>query len=74
MLADHESALTRLVAHLAEPRRATECFAVLFKRPIVEQTFSLALSESLAHLTCLMTRGMATRSLGTDGAWLWRSP
>ncbi|MEI6097391.1 MAG: MBL fold metallo-hydrolase [Alphaproteobacteria bacterium] len=73
MLTDHETALTRLVTHLSEPRRATECFPVLFKRPIVEQTFSLALSESLAHLNCLTNRGMATRSLGADGAWLWRS-
>ena len=71
MQAEHEAALTRLIAHLAEPRRATECFAVLFKRPIVEQTFGLALSESLAHLNCLMQRGAVARHLGSDGAWTW---
>ncbi len=73
MLKDHESALTRLQDHLREPRRATECFAVLFKRPIVDQTFSLALSESIAHLNCLRGRGTITRDLAPDGAWSWRS-
>jgi len=72
MLADHEAALLRLADHLSEPRRATECFAVLFKRPVIDQTFMLALSESIAHLNCLLHRGMATRSLGADGAWSWR--
>ena len=72
MLADHDAALARLLDHLSEPRRATDCFAVLFKRPVVEQTFSLALSESVAHLNCLMRRGRVVRDFAPDGAWLWR--
>ena len=73
MLADHEAGLSRLTAHLTEPRRATDCFAVLFKRPVTPQTFSLALSESVAHLNCLLRRGAVTRQLGDGGAWLWQA-
>ena len=73
MVADHETALTRLQDHLRIPARATECFTVLFKRPIVDQTFGLALSESIAHLNCLLNRGTVRRDLSPDGAWLWRS-
>ena len=72
MQTDHETALSRLLDHLTEPRRATECFAVLFKRPVGEQTFSLALTESVAHLNCLAQRGTVTRELQADGAWTWR--
>ena len=73
MAADHEAALGRLWSHLATPRRATDCFPVLFKRPIGPETFGMALSESIAHLNCLLHRGLACRDLSADGAWLWRA-
>jgi glyoxylase-like metal-dependent hydrolase (beta-lactamase superfamily II) len=73
MLADHEAGLSRLLDHLTEPRRATDCFSVLFKRPVGEQTFGLALSESVAHLNCLLHRGLVTRVLSDSGAWLWQA-
>ena len=73
MLQDHETALTRLLDHLRTPRRATECFSVLFKRPVVDQTYSLALSESIAHLNCLLQRGAVSRTLSADGSWSWQS-
>ena len=73
MLVDHESALSRLLSHLAEPRRATDCFSVLFKRPVIAQTFGLALSEAVAHLNCLLQRGAVTRRLSENGAWLWQA-
>ncbi len=73
MLDDHEAALERLVAHLATPRTATDCFPVLFKRPVVAETFTMALCESLAHLNCLLRRGLVSRDLSPSGAWLWRA-
>ncbi len=73
MAADHEAALDRLWTHLATPKRATECFPVLFKRPIGPETFGMALCESIAHLNCLLQRGLASRDLSPDGAWAWQA-
>lgn len=73
MVTDHEAALDRLRSHLAKPARAADCFPVLFKRPVGPETFSLALCESIAHLNCLLTRGLVSRDLAPDGAWLWRA-
>ena len=73
MVGDHELALDRLVDHLATPKRATECFPVLFKRPIGPETFGMALGESVAHLNCLLLRGAVSRDLLADGAWAWRA-
>ncbi|MEO8240757.1 MAG: MBL fold metallo-hydrolase [bacterium] len=73
MIDDHESALTGLLAHLHQTRRATECFPVLFKRPIDGSNFGMALAESIAHLNCLLQRGAVTRHLSSDGAWLWHA-
>lgn len=70
---NHHSALRRLHAHLSEPRRASECFAPLFKRTITEDVYGLALVESLAHLNHLVAQGQATRRAGPDGVWLWQA-
>ena len=71
--ADHERALDRLWTHLATPKPATECFPVLFKRPVGPETFGMALGESVAHLNCLLQRGLVSRDLSPQGAWLWRA-
>lgn len=73
MTQHHEQALTRLLDHLRTPRLATDCFAMLFKRPITEATFGMAVSESVAHLNCLLTRGQVTRHLTPEGAWAWQA-
>ncbi len=73
MVDEHEVSLTALTAHLARPKLATECFPVLFKRPIDSNTFGMALAESIAHLNCLSARGAVTRRLSADGAWLWQA-
>ena len=72
-LSDHHTlALDRLRLHLDQPRRATECFAPLFKRKIDAGTYGHALVEAVAHLNHLHRLGEVSRSLGDDGAWLWR--
>ncbi|MDG4649859.1 MBL fold metallo-hydrolase [Roseibacterium sp. SDUM158017] len=72
MIENHESALDRLRAHLAEaPRTAAECFAPLFRRRIDEGTYGLALVEAVAHLNHLLHLGEVTRERRADGAWLW---
>ena len=73
MIENHDSALLRLLAHLDSARTATECFSVLFKRPIGEAEYGLALVEAVAHLNHLLQAGQVTRTRADDGAWLWQS-
>ncbi len=72
-ISSHEAALERLLAHIATPKRAVECFAPLFRRQIGPADFGLALAEALAHLNCLLQAGRATRHLSGQGAWLWQA-
>jgi glyoxylase-like metal-dependent hydrolase (beta-lactamase superfamily II) len=70
---NHEGALDRLLAHLAEPRTAAECFPALFLREIGPGEYGLALVEAMAHCLHLWHRGLATREARADGAWMWRA-
>lgn len=72
MIENHEGALNRLRALLAEgPRPASACFPALFKRPIGEPEYGLALVEAVAHLNHLLHLGQVRRTLGPDDTWLW---
>ena len=71
MIENHASALGRLVEHLGQPRTAQDCFQPLFKREIGTAEQGLALVEAVAHLNCLLGRGMVRRSLRQGGAWHW---
>lgn len=73
MIDNHHGALARLCKHLDQPRRASDCFAPLFKREIGGGEYGLALVESVAHLNHLHQTGRARRWLGPDGAWLWQA-
>lgn len=58
----HRVSLDRLHARLAEtPRRAVDCFGVLFARAVDDSILGLATGEALAHLRHLETTGRATR-------------
>jgi glyoxylase-like metal-dependent hydrolase (beta-lactamase superfamily II) len=72
MAENHHQALERLLGHLHEPQTAAGCFPALYKRPIGEGEYGLALVEAVAHLNCLLRRGQVCRSLRADGAWLWQ--
>ena len=71
MVENHEGALERLLAHLAQARRATDCFAPLFKREIGADEYGMALVETVAHLNHLHQSGKARRWKEADGAWRW---
>ena len=71
MVENHESALNRLMDHLTTPQTAATCFIPLFRREIGPAEHGLALVEAIAHLNCLLRRGLVSRSLGPDGAWAW---
>jgi glyoxylase-like metal-dependent hydrolase (beta-lactamase superfamily II) len=64
----HRERLDALHAHLSEPRRAVDCFPVLFGRKIDESIIGLATGESMAHLRRLEVEGRARREV-RDGAY-----
>ncbi len=67
IIESHERDLDSLYAHLAQPRRAVDCFPALFKREITEHLLQLATGETLAHLNCLIGRRMVQRKRDPDG-------
>jgi glyoxylase-like metal-dependent hydrolase (beta-lactamase superfamily II) len=73
MIENHESALVRLLDHLSSPQTAAQCFPPLFKRDIGPAEHGLALVEAVAHLNCLLQRGLVSRSLDANGAWEWQA-
>ena len=66
--AEHRQRLDELEAHLAEPRRAVDCFGRLFRRAIGPDVLGMATGEALAHLRRLEVEGRAIREVG-DGVW-----
>ena len=70
---NHHGALRRLQAHLGVPRRASDCFAPLFKREITDAVYGLALVEAVAHLNHLVAAGHARRFSDAEGVWLWQT-
>jgi len=58
----HETSLDRLCKRIGEvPRRAVDCFGVLFAREIDDSIRGLATGEALAHLRHLEVTGRARR-------------
>lgn len=68
----HRGRLDALHAHLVEPRRAVDCFSVLFGRAIEGDNLGLATGEALAHLRRLEVEGRAKRQRVDDIDW-WQS-
>ncbi|MBV8687802.1 MAG: MBL fold metallo-hydrolase [Alphaproteobacteria bacterium] len=64
----HADRLEALHRHLATPRRAVDCFSVLFARAIDDGLLGLATGEALAHLRHLEAGGRAVRTV-RDGIW-----
>ena len=73
LIDNHHGALARLEEHLDTPMAAGDCFAPLFKRPIGEGEYGLALVEAMAHCLHLWHEGRAERTVGADGAWLFQA-
>ena len=70
----HEQRLTRMHAELAQPKRAVDVFGVLFSRHVGADMLIMATGESVAHLNCLIARGLAVRELDPSGvAWYRRA-
>ena len=69
----HRGRLEALHVHLAEPRRAVDCFSVLFGRAIGDNSFGLATGEALAHLRRLEVEGLARREVRDGVHWYARA-
>ena len=65
----HRDRLDALHAHLAEPRRAVDCFSILFGRKIDDSVFGLATGEAMAHLRHLEVEGKAVRDVHDGVHW-----
>ena len=72
--AGHRMQLDALHAHLREPRRAVDCFAVLFSRVVDEGIFGLATGEAMAHLRRLEVEERARREVRDGVAWFSAAP
>lgn len=69
---EHHQRLDGIAKALGEPRRAVDCFPLLFKRTIGAEHRGLATGETLAHLRYLEVDGRVTREI-RDGVWWWRA-
>jgi len=72
LIDNHHGALDRLMDYLDQPKSAAECYTPLFKRPIGEGEYGLALVEAVAHVNHLYCIGKLHRSRRADGAWLYQ--
>ncbi|MFM2390086.1 MAG: hypothetical protein RLZZ437_1641 [Pseudomonadota bacterium] len=73
MIENHEQALSRLVAFLRTPATAHDCMLTLFKREIGAAEYGLAIVEAVAHLNCLLQRGLVSRHLDANGRNQWQT-
>lgn len=71
---EHRQRLDMLAEHLATPARATDCFSVLFRRPIDDpMMLGMATGEALAHLRRLEIEGRAVREVRGGVWWFHRA-
>jgi glyoxylase-like metal-dependent hydrolase (beta-lactamase superfamily II) len=69
----HEERLAILQHELTTPKRAIDMFSLLFRRRIGADVLSMATGEALAHLNCLITRGLVVRESDAAGIGWYRS-
>jgi glyoxylase-like metal-dependent hydrolase (beta-lactamase superfamily II) len=72
LIDNHHGALDRVLALLAAPHTAAECFPALYRRKIGEGEYGLALVEAMGHLNHLYQTGRLRRERRADGAWIWQ--
>lgn len=73
LIKHHEKALERLYKLCAEPKLATEVYPVLFRRSINDGNRLMAVGESVAHLNCLVYRGLIRRRINDAGQYIYKS-
>lgn len=69
----HERNMDRLLSLCAEPKRAVDVFPALFRSRITSGNYGMATGESLAHLNCLLARGLLSRTRDAEGIDWYRA-
>ncbi|RRJ85047.1 MBL fold metallo-hydrolase [Aestuariirhabdus litorea] len=67
LIDEHEGDLRALVEYCRTPRRAVDCFERLFRVSITRSNLIMATGESLAHLNCLLARGLLRCETDPEG-------
>jgi glyoxylase-like metal-dependent hydrolase (beta-lactamase superfamily II) len=73
LISGHEQRLARMQVELGVPKRAVDVFGLLFRRKVGADMLIMATGESVAHLNCLIARGLAVRELDASGVAWYRS-
>lgn len=73
LIEGHERGLGQVMKRLTEPKRAIDVFGALFKRAITADNSHMATGEALAHLNCLLHRGLAVRDADAQGVDWYRA-
>lgn len=73
LIDEHESNLRKVADLCRVPKRAVDCFEVLFRSRITEGNTIMATGESVAHLNCLLARGFVERRVDDQVAWYSRN-
>jgi glyoxylase-like metal-dependent hydrolase (beta-lactamase superfamily II) len=73
LIGGHERGLARLRQLIVEPKRSVDVFHVLFRRRIDQGLLGMATGESLAHLNCLLSRGLAVKERDAKGVDWYRA-
>jgi glyoxylase-like metal-dependent hydrolase (beta-lactamase superfamily II) len=63
----HERTLKRILSRLTEPKRAIDLFGAMFARKIGSDVIGMATGEAIAHVNCLVGRGLARRITDEQG-------
>jgi len=72
MTLNHAQALGRILDTLTTPQTAHDIFPTLYRRDIAPAEYGLALVEAVAHMNCLLQRGLVSRVLDAGGRHLWQ--
>lgn len=67
LIEGHEKSLARILSRLNEPKRAIDIFVAMFARKIGPDLLGMATGEALAHLNCLVGRGLVRRETDEQG-------
>lgn len=70
----HERSLKRLHTRLQEgPKRAVDLFGAMFARKIGPEVYGMATGEAIAHMNCLIGRGLARAVKDEEGVVRYES-
>lgn len=70
----HERGLSRVLKRLQEgDKRVVDLFGAMFARQIGPDLLGMATGETIAHLNCLIRRGLVSRTLDDQGVARYRA-